>query len=189
MVFISTIDGNGIPNVATVAYVTFIQSNPPVLALGLGKHRTLRNICTTREFVVNVPDKNLAEESWIIGELFSNRRIPRGINKFDLANLTRSPAQRVKAPLVGECFAHLECRAIWIREMERASLVLGEVVAASYENERFDEEMIVRKEQFASLLLVSGSLCSVPGMIFSIDIKNAEKRAQEKLMSFHTPHA
>jgi flavin reductase (DIM6/NTAB) family NADH-FMN oxidoreductase RutF len=186
LVFVSTVDRKGTPNVVTVAYVTFVSQNPPVLALGLGKYRTLRNIRAIREFVVNVPDKNLAEEAWIIGEVFAKRRIPKGINKFDLADLTRIPGERVKPPRVRECFAHLECRVLWIKKIGGANLVLGEVVAASYESEKFDQEMVVHKDQLSSLLLVAGNICSAPGVVFSIDVKHAEKRAEEKLLSFRT---
>jgi len=186
LVFVSTIDRNGKANVATVAYVTFVSQYPPVLALGLGKYNTLRNIRVTREFVVNIPDRNLAEEAWIIGEVFKKFQIPKSITKFDLADLTAISGLKVKPPLVAECFAHLECRALWIKKIGSSNLVVGEVVAASCERDKFDREAIVHKDQLSSLLLVTGSTCSSPSAAFEIDVKHAEKRAEEKLLSFRT---
>jgi len=54
----------------------------------------------------------------------------RRTDKFAKFGLTALPASRVAAPLVGECFANLECRVADTRFVNRYNFFVLEVVAA-----------------------------------------------------------
>jgi flavin reductase (DIM6/NTAB) family NADH-FMN oxidoreductase RutF len=54
----------------------------------------------------------------------------RGVDKFARFGLTPLPATQVRAPLIAECFANLECRVVDTREVGRYNLFVLEVVRA-----------------------------------------------------------
>jgi len=78
--WVSSVDADGVPNLAPFSYFMAITHDPPTIAFsssprslaggGRGKKDTLRNIEATREFVVNVVDDALAEQ--ISGDLGSD---------------------------------------------------------------------------------------------------------------------
>ncbi|HWN90776.1 MAG TPA: flavin reductase family protein, partial [Verrucomicrobiae bacterium] len=70
--WVSSIDAEGVRNVAPFSYFMAITDNPPTIAFSSspraaapgaerGKKDTLRNVEATREFVVNIVDDALAE--------------------------------------------------------------------------------------------------------------------------------
>jgi flavin reductase (DIM6/NTAB) family NADH-FMN oxidoreductase RutF len=54
----------------------------------------------------------------------------RRVDKFARFGLTAMPASRVAAPLVGECYANLECRVADTRFVEKYGFFVLEVLAA-----------------------------------------------------------
>jgi flavin reductase (DIM6/NTAB) family NADH-FMN oxidoreductase RutF len=52
------------------------------------------------------------------------------VDKFTRFRLTAAPAERVKAPLIAECFANFECRLADARLVERYKFFIWEVVKA-----------------------------------------------------------
>jgi len=77
------------------------------------------------EFVVNVPSMRLVHQT-----LFCGRTPGRKIDKFKEARLTASSAKRVKAPIIKECVAHLECKLVQKITTGDHTLFVGEVLAA-----------------------------------------------------------
>ena len=60
-------------------------------------------------------------------------------NKTEYENeldLTSIPAEKVKAPLIKECFGHLECKVVESHTYGDHTLIVGEVVSATV-NEEF----------------------------------------------------
>ena len=70
--WVSTVDAEGVPNLAPFSYFMAITHDPPTIAFSAspraeyagakGKKDTLRNVEVTREFVVNLVDDALAEQ-------------------------------------------------------------------------------------------------------------------------------
>ncbi len=125
IVLLSTVDGIGEPNVAPKSWVSMVAFGGPVLGFGCNlDHRTYHNLRATGEFVVNVPDETLAPRIWDLIELHGSERI-------DESGLELLPASTVRAPLVGECRGHLECRYLCDEVFEGGEVfVFGTVVAA-----------------------------------------------------------
>ncbi|MCX7846203.1 MAG: flavin reductase family protein, partial [Dictyoglomaceae bacterium] len=64
----------------------------------------------------------------------------RDNDKFKLANLTPIPANKVKAPLIKECIAHIECVLEDIIDIKGDHvLIIGKVVYAQVEEDKFDK--------------------------------------------------
>jgi flavin reductase (DIM6/NTAB) family NADH-FMN oxidoreductase RutF len=60
----------------------------------------------------------------------------KDIDKFKTFNLTSLPAKKVKAPLIAECLANIECRVVDDRMVEKYSLFVLEGVKAWIDPDR-----------------------------------------------------
>jgi flavin reductase (DIM6/NTAB) family NADH-FMN oxidoreductase RutF len=75
--------------------------------------------------VINIPTLDMAKTVVAIGNSSG-----RDIDKFDTFGLTALRASKVQAPLIGECYANLECRLHDSRLIKKYSLFVWEVVKA-----------------------------------------------------------
>lgn len=109
--WISTIDKNGVPNLAPYSFFNAVAYRPPqVMFAATGPHRhgglkdSIKNAQTTGEFVVNLATYDLREQMNA-----TSVAAPSHINEFDYAHLTPEPSQLIKPPRVAESPIHLEC--------------------------------------------------------------------------------
>jgi len=131
--WISTLDANGLMNLAPYSFFNAVCDSPPILMVSSsGWKDTVANVEATGEFVWNLATRHLAHAMNI-----TSAAVPHETNEFDLADLTAAPCRLVKAPRVAQTPAALECRLLTITELtdlEGAAtgqfMVLGQVVAA-----------------------------------------------------------
>ena len=116
----------GTPNVMTMSWHMMMEFEPPLLACIVSSanhsHAALR---ATGECVIAVPARKLAPKVVKVGNSTGRR-----LDKFAAFGLTPLPAARVRAPLVAECFANLECRVRDTRLERPYNLFVLEVVQA-----------------------------------------------------------
>ena len=65
--------------------------------------------------MINVPTVDLAATVVRIGNSSG-----REVDKFSEFKLTATPGNRVRAPLIAECYANFECQASWVGYWRRA---------------------------------------------------------------------
>jgi len=120
IVIITTVSREGIPNAAIKSWVMTIGGSPPLILFSCNmEHDTAKNVLETREFVVNIPNNDIAEKALITADSF-----PRNVNEIEKAGLTAIPSKRVKPPGIKECIAHAECV---LEEVKR--FAIGEYVS------------------------------------------------------------
>ena len=126
VVLVSTVDGVGEPDIAPKSWISMVAFSGPVLGFGCNvEHQTYRNIETTGEFVVSIPDQTLAATIWELIDTHGAERISR-------SGLHLAAASAVRAPLILECRAHLECRYHHSEVFDSGEVfVFGTVVAAT----------------------------------------------------------
>jgi len=90
---------------------------------------SFKMITETKEFVVNVPTMEIVKETLFCGRISGAER-----DKFKGTHLTPLRAKKVRAPIIKECVAHLECRLVRKIKTGDHTLFVGEIVAA-YANE------------------------------------------------------
>jgi len=91
----------------------------------------------SRECVINVPTADMAKTVVAIGNCSG-----RETDKFATFGLTPVEADKVGAPLIGECHANLECRLVDTSMIRKYSLFVFEVVKAhAVARPRFPETM------------------------------------------------
>lgn len=132
--WISSLDEQGIPNLAPFSFFNVVCANPPHVMFsastpgdGSPMKDTLFNVRATGEFVVNIVTEKLAEA-------MNNTatRIPSDQSEFEYAGLTMAPSVAVKPPRVKESPIHFECKVTQIIEISDlpggANVVIGQVV-------------------------------------------------------------
>lgn len=156
-VLVTSLDKEGKPNVATLAWVGNLSSEPPIIGIGLRSNRyTYENIKITQEFAVNVPGTNLVAQVDKCG-LISGR----DANKFELANLTPVPGSKIKTPIISECPISMECRLKQIVPLGSHDLFVGEVVAVNVEKDLIDEKGKINIKASDIYAYISGEYWSI----------------------------
>ncbi len=102
----------------------------PQIALATGPwNHSFHALRHTKECVLAIPAIDLAEKTVAIGDCSG-----ADVDKFQQFGLTPLPAAQVKAPLISECLACLECRITDYLEPQGIFLMQG--VQAWIDNER-----------------------------------------------------
>jgi len=135
---VSTVDKNGVANVAPFSFFNGIGANPPTVLFcpSLRSNRgdrpddrkdTLRNVEQTGEFVINIVSDSIAAAANATAA-----EVGPEVDEFLLAGLTAIPSHAVKAPRVAESPAQLECKLLQIVFTGQGSgagvVVIGEIV-------------------------------------------------------------
>lgn len=116
----------GRPNVMTMSWHMMVEFEPPLVACVVsGADHSFAALRATRECVIAVPPAELAPKVVQVGNSSG-----RDLDKFKAFGLTPSPAERVAAPLVAECFANLECAVVDTRLVNKYNLFILEVLKA-----------------------------------------------------------
>lgn len=129
--WISTVDRQGVVNLAPYSFYNAMGDNPPIVGFSSGGRKdSLHNIEATGEFVVNVATKALAQAMNQTSAAF-----PSGVDEMAMAGLTPAPCHTVAAPRVAESPAAFECKLLQIIHLHDIDgkplaqyVVLGQVV-------------------------------------------------------------
>lgn len=122
--WVSTLSTSGIRNVAPHSYFNGMSSDPLIVHFtSTGTKDSFINARDTREFVVNVVSRDLAEDMNLTAANF-----PPEEDEFSWARLEDAPSLRVKPPRVAAAKAALECKVVHMLELGNGSMVFGEVV-------------------------------------------------------------
>ena len=110
--FVSTVDENGIANLAPYSFFNAFSSNPPILVFSSNRRvsnnttkDTLHNVTATREAVVNVVSYDIVRQMSLASVEFDP-----DVNEFEKVGLTPIPADLVSAPMVAESPVNMECK-------------------------------------------------------------------------------
>jgi flavin reductase (DIM6/NTAB) family NADH-FMN oxidoreductase RutF len=113
-------------NIMTLGWHTILEFSPSLVGLmissGNHSHAMIRD---SRECVINLPTMALTDTVVRIGNCSGAQ-----INKFAEFGLTAQDAEKVSAPLIGECHANFECRLYDDLLVDRYNFFIFEVVKA-----------------------------------------------------------
>jgi flavin reductase (DIM6/NTAB) family NADH-FMN oxidoreductase RutF len=122
---VTTLD-KGKQNIMAMSWHTMMEFEPPQIGCILSnRNHSFGLLKKTRECVINIPTAKLAKKVVAIGNCHGDKT-----DKFRKFCLTSTPAALVKAPLIEECYASLECRVIDSSLSGKYGLFVLEVVKA-----------------------------------------------------------
>ena len=114
----------GTTNIMTMGWHMMMQFSPALFGCYIweGNH-SFEMIRKSRQCVINIPTVDIVDKVVAVGNSTGD-----GIDKFREFGLTPIPAEKVKAPLIAECFANFECRLADDRLIDKYGLFIWEVV-------------------------------------------------------------
>ncbi len=135
-VMVSCSDGEGKPNIITVAWAGTICSDPPMLSISVRKERYSYGLIeASREFVVNLVNRSLAFAADYCGV-----KSGRDVDKFHEMGLTPVALPHVNTPGIGESPVCLECKVTQQIPLGSHDLFLAEVAGVSVDERYLDQK-------------------------------------------------
>lgn len=171
--WVSTVDNNGINNLAPFSYFNMVGDDPPHIMFSTRRDTnsnkdTLNNILVNKQFVVNMVTESLAEQMNATAQ-----SVPSDIDEFDLVGVTPIPSVAVKPMRVKESPIHLECELVHHYFLENhkqggACIIIGRVVHMHFEDNVLLEDFKINMETYKPIARLAGSNYSKIGEIFSV---------------------
>jgi flavin reductase (DIM6/NTAB) family NADH-FMN oxidoreductase RutF len=125
-VLLVTTAQEGRANIMTMSWHTMIDFEPPLVGCVISnRNHSFGMLKATRECVLNIPTVELAAQVVGCGNTSGRKR-----DKFRRFDLTPVAAARVKAPLIDECYAALECRVVDAKLVSKYCFFILEVLKA-----------------------------------------------------------
>ena len=143
-------------NIMTMSWHMMIDFEPPIVGCVISnRNYTFSILKETRECVINIPTMELAEK--VVG---CGNTSGRKVDKFKVFGLTQAPASRVRAPLIEECYANLECKVVDGKMVNKYNLFIVEVLKAWISPGRKDPRTIHHRGRGA--FMVAGDTIMLP---------------------------
>ena len=147
--FVSTMDKDGIPNLAPFSFFNCFSAYPPILVFSTTRRiadntnkDTLRNVEETGELVINAVSYRIVRQMAVASIQF-----PQGVSEFKKSGLTPIPSERVKPFRVKESPVHFECRVEQITSLGESGgaghLIICRVLLMHIDKEVFDDRGLI----------------------------------------------
>ena len=143
--FVSTVDAQGLDNIAPYSFFNAFSSNPPIFVFSSNRRvrgnttkDTLHNIEQTREAVINVVNYDMVRQMALASVSY-----PAGVSEFEQAGLTAVDSVQVKPKRLAEAPVQFECKVKDIITLGlhggAGHLIICEVVQIHIKPEMMDE--------------------------------------------------
>ncbi|WP_430335727.1 flavin reductase family protein [Rhodococcus sp. ACT016] len=134
--WVSTLSGDGVPNLAPYSFFTVASASPPVVQFtSVTRKDSLRNIEATREFVVN-----LATEPMVEKVNASSAPYEPGTDEFAVLGIASEPSERIRPSRVADSPLAIECRLRQVIEVGESFVVMGDVLAVAVRPEAIADD-------------------------------------------------
>jgi flavin reductase (DIM6/NTAB) family NADH-FMN oxidoreductase RutF len=125
---------DGKPNFMTLGWITRINFQPPMLAMGVhGSHLSPESVLEHKEFSICHPRADMLELADYVGLVSGKRTDKSGL-------FTTFSGELENAPMIEECPLCMECRLVEHVQLPSNHLFVGEIVAAYCDENCLDAE-------------------------------------------------
>ena len=171
--WISTVDENGINNLAPFSFFNVVGEDPPhvmfsTVRTGNKNKDTLNNVLANKQFAVNLVTEDVVEQMNTTSNAVEN-----SVDEFQLANLTPISCELIKPKRVAEAKAHFECEMVHHYFLEDhknggACIVIGKVLIMHIADEILLENYRINLDKYQPVARLAGSNYAKMGETFSI---------------------
>ncbi|MBT2691586.1 flavin reductase family protein [Bacillus sp. ISL-55] len=166
--FVSSQDEKGIANLAPFSFFTVISANPMMVCFSPmrrgtdgAKKDTLKNIESTKEFVINIVSEEFVQQMNDCATEFTS-----DVDEFEASGLNKVDSVAVKPSRVKESKVHLECVLDQVlhfggEEAGAGSLVIGKVVHVHVADELYESGR-VNSEKLNPVGRLAGATYTLP---------------------------
>jgi flavin reductase (DIM6/NTAB) family NADH-FMN oxidoreductase RutF len=111
-------------NIMTLSWHTMIDFEPPLIGIVMSDmNYSFGLLKKSKECVINIPTVELIDIVVGVGNTTGSKT-----DKFKKFDLTQVKASCINAPMIGECYANLECKVIDMKMSQKYNLFILEVV-------------------------------------------------------------
>lgn len=169
--WISTVDQNGINNLAPFSYFNIVGEKHIMFSTAKNKGNnkdTLNNILQNNEFVLNMVTEDVVEAMNM-----TSAELPANEDEFTFAKLTPIDSNLIQPKRVKESKISFECKMIHNYTMPHpenkgTTMVIGEIVMMHFDESVLLENYKISMENYKPVSRLAGSNYSKIGEIFSI---------------------
>ena len=171
--WISTVDANGINNLAPFSYFNAVGEDPPHVMFSTTRGNntnkdTLNNVLANGQFVVNMVTEELAEKMNTTAQT-----VPSDVDEFQLADVTPIPSTLIKPMRVKESLVTFECEMVHHYFLENhknggACIVIGRIVMMHFDDSILLDNYKINLETYKPIARLAGSNYAKLGELFSI---------------------
>lgn len=116
----------GVEDVMTMSWHLMLDFEPPLIGCVVSdRDYSFELLRGSKECVINIPTVEQSDMVVKCGNTTGKK-----INKFEKFKILTSPASKVKAPLIDECFANLECVVLDMKLVNKYNFFILKVVKA-----------------------------------------------------------
>jgi flavin reductase (DIM6/NTAB) family NADH-FMN oxidoreductase RutF len=164
-------------NVMPVAYAMPLSFTPPLVGIAVHPSRHTHDMIRfSEEFAINVPGRNLLHHVQYLGSVSGSE-----LDKLELTKLPTIRARKVEAPLIDGCVGYIECGLEDALRFGDHTLFVGRVVAASVDNEAFDETWLLADDDYKPLHYLGLNRYAILGQTMEARVPKPAEEAEEKL--------
>jgi flavin reductase (DIM6/NTAB) family NADH-FMN oxidoreductase RutF len=164
-------------NVMPVAYVMPLSFKPPLVGIAVHPSRHTHDMIRfSEEFAINVPGRSLIHHIQYLGSVSG-----KDLDKFELTKLPMLKARKVGAPLIEGCIGYIECGLEDALRVGDHTLFVGRVVAASVDDEAFDETWLLADDDHKPLHYLGLSRYAILGEKMEARVPQPAEEPEEKL--------
>jgi len=164
-------------NVMPVAYAVPLSFKPPLVGIAVHPSRHTHDMIRfSEEFAINVPGRSLIHHVQYLGSVSGQE-----LDKFEVTKLPTLKARKVGAPLIEGCIGYIECGLEDALRIGDHTLFVGRVVAASADDEAFDETWLLADDDHKPLHYLGLSRYAILGQTLEARVPQPAEEAEEKL--------
>ena len=143
-------------NIMTMSWHTMMEFEPPLVGCVISdRNHSFGVLKATRECVINIPTAELAAQ--VVG---CGNTSGRKLDKFKRFGLTPVAAALVKAPLIDECYASLECKVVDTKLVSKYCFFILEVLKAWVDSARKDPRTMHHRG--SGVFMLAGRTITLP---------------------------
>lgn len=170
--WVSTIDEDGVANLAPFSFFNLVSSVPPVLMVAPGGRRgaaekdTLANVRAVPELVHHVVDEAHAE---LMNT--TSAELPPGVDEFAHAGLERVPSDLVRPPRLASAAVAMEARVTQVVPVGEGSgyhLILARVVKVHVRADLIGPDGRIDPERLRPIARLGGEEYTTLGRVFAL---------------------
>jgi len=160
--FASTIDENGISNLAPFSFFNVFSSNPPIAVFSpaksgrTGKNKdTFNNVNQIKEVVINLVDYKMVEQMSLASSPYSPE-----INEFIKSGLTPIPSDLIRPFRVKESPVQMECEVVEIKELGQeggaGNLIICKILKMHISEHLLNDKQMIDQEKIDLVARMGG---------------------------------
>jgi flavin reductase (DIM6/NTAB) family NADH-FMN oxidoreductase RutF len=164
-------------NIMPVAYAMTASIVPPLIAIAVSPSRYSYDIIhKTEEFALNIPSRALLHHVQYLGSISGV-----DFDKIELTKLPTTQARRIDTVLLEGCVGWIECGLKEEYEVGDHRLLIGQVVAASADDDAFNERWLLQDEDAKPLHYLGANFYSTLSGVLEARIPQRAEDYDRKL--------